>query len=338
MSHHHHHHGAHSHHDPEQEAAPPRGWFARNLRFFVAGLVVAAAVLSACLVLVGPGQAVVVTRFGDPVRVIARPGLAWKVPAPVENTIDVDLRLKTTSSGLQDVGTREGLRVLVQAYVAWQVPDDPDHIRLFLRAVRNQPELAATQLRSFVGSAIEIAASGFDLASLVNTDPGKVHLDQFESQLRDRLNQEALKVYGITIRQVGIERLTLPAETLRATVERMKAERATVAAERTAEGQRAANEISSNAERDARVLVAKARADAADIDARSRVEAADIYDKAYNRDPTLYTLLRSLDTLDQVVSYNTRMILRTDSAPFNILVNGPGSALGTPTPQAGKSP
>jgi membrane protease subunit HflC len=338
VSHHHHHHGAHSHHDPEQEAETPRGWFARNVRFLVAGLVVAAAVLSACLVLVGPGQAVVVTRFGDPVRVLARPGLAWKVPAPVENTIDVDLRLKTTSSGLQDVGTREGLRVLVQAYVAWQVPDDPDHIRLFLRAVRNQPELAATQLRSFVGSAIEIAASGFDLASLVNTDPGKVHLDQFESQLRDRLNEQALKVYGITIRQVGIERLTLPAETLRATVERMKAERATVAAERTAEGQRAANEISSNAERDARVLVAKARADAADIDARSRVEAADIYDKAYNRDPTLYTLLRSLDTLDQVVSYNTRMILRTDAAPFNILVNGPGNALGTPAPQAGKSP
>ena len=166
--HHHHHHGAHSHHDPEQEAGAPRGWFARNVRFLVAGLVVAGAVLSACLVLVGPGQAVVVTRFGDPVRVLARPGLAWKVPTPVENTIDVDLRLRTTSSGLQDVGTREGLRVLVQAYVAWQVPDDPDHIKLFLRAVRNQPELAATQLRSFVGSAIEIAASGFDLASLVS--------------------------------------------------------------------------------------------------------------------------------------------------------------------------
>jgi membrane protease subunit HflC len=333
-----HHHHAHSHHDPEQEAASPRGWFARNVRFFVAGLVVAATALSACLVLVGPGQAIVVTRFGDPVRVLARPGLAWKAPAPVENTIDVDLRLKTTSSGLQDVGTREGLRVLVQAYVAWQVPDDPDHIRLFLRAVRNQPELAAAQLRSFVGSAIEIAAGGFDLASLVNTDPGKVHLDQFESQLRDRLNHQALNVYGITIRQVGIERLTLPAETLRATVERMKAERATVAAERTAEGQRAANEISSNADRDARVLVAKARTDAADIDARSRVEAADIYDSAYNRDPTLYTLLRSIDTLDQVVNKNTRMILRTDAAPFNILVNGPGSALGTPAPQAGKPP
>ncbi|EGH34995.1 hypothetical protein PSYJA_40837, partial [Pseudomonas syringae pv. japonica str. M301072] len=33
----------------------------------------------------------------------------------------LDLRLRTTSSGLQDVGTRDGLRIIVQAYVAWQV-------------------------------------------------------------------------------------------------------------------------------------------------------------------------------------------------------------------------
>ena len=42
-----------------------------------------------------------------------------------ESTIPIDLRLRTTSTGLQDVGTRDGLRVLVQAYVAWQVPGDP---------------------------------------------------------------------------------------------------------------------------------------------------------------------------------------------------------------------
>lgn len=331
MSFHHHHHD-HVDDDGHGNTMQARGWFARNLRYFIATIVVGAAVLSACFVLVSPGQAIVVTRFGDPVRVLTEPGLGWKVPAPVESTIDVDLRLRTTSSGLQDVGTREGLRVLVQAYVAWQVPDDPDHIRQFLRAVRNQPEIAAEQLRSFIGSSLEITASGFELANLVNTDPQKIQLDQFERQLRARIDDQALKVYGVTIRQVGIERLTLPAETLTATVDRMKAERATVAAERSAEGQRAANEISSNADRDSRVLVAKAKADAADIEAKARVEAADIYRKAYEGDPQLYTLLRSLDTLDQVIDENTKLILRTDAAPFNVLVAGPGGVLPTPAP------
>jgi membrane protease subunit HflC len=334
----HHHHAGDSHSDRQREEMPPRSWFARHLRFFVAAIVVCVALLSACLVLTGPGQAIVVTRFGDPIRVLTEPGLGWKVPAPIESKIDVDLRLRTTSSGLQDVGTRDGLRILVQAYVAWQVPADADHIRQFLRAVRNQPEIAAQQLRSFVGSSLEITASSFDLAALVNTDPEKIHLDQFERQLRERLDEQALQVYGITIRQVGIERLTLPAETLKATVERMKAERATVAAERAAEGQRAANEISSNADRDARVLLAKAKAEAAEIDAKSRVAAAEIYGAAYSGDPELYTLLRSLDTLDHVINDNTRLILRTDAAPFNVLVDGPGGAAGNSAPKPGKAP
>ncbi len=336
---HDHAHDHHSHDDePQHEAAAPRGWFARNVRFLVAAIVVATAVLSACLLLVGPGEAIVVTRFGNPIRVLTEPGLAWKVPAPVESKIAVDLRLRTTSSGLQDVGTRDGLRILVQAYVAWQVPDDPDHIRQFLRAVRNQPDIAAEQLRSYIGSSLEITASSFDLANLVNTDPQKIELDQFERQLRERIDEQALKVYGITIRQVGIERLTLPTETLNATVERMKAERATVAAERSAEGQRAAAEIRSNADRDSRVLLAKAKAEAADIDAKARVAAADIYGTAYNGDPDLYTLLRSLDTLDQVVDSNTRLILRTDAAPFNVLVDGPNGVAGNALPKPGKGP
>jgi membrane protease subunit HflC len=181
---------------------------------------------------------------------------------------------------------------------------------------------------------LEIAAASFDLANLVNTDPAKVQLSQFESRLRERLDEQALKVYGITIRQVGIERLTLPTETLTATVGRMRAERETVAAERQAEGQRAAAEITSNADRDSRVLLAKAKAEAADIDAKSRLQAADIYGKAYSTAPDLYTLLRSLDTLGTVVGPNTRLILRTDAAPFKVLVDGPPSATAAPPPKS----
>src|SRR3954465_13546931 len=161
----------HGHGHDSEPGAPQRGWLLRHTRFVVAAIVVAAAALSACLVLVGPGHAVVVTRFGDPIRVLTRPGLAWKVPAPVESKIDVDLRLRTTSSGLQDVGTRDGLRILVQAYVVWRVPHDPDSVERYLRAVQNQPDVAASQLRSLMASSLEITASSFDLAQLVNTDP-----------------------------------------------------------------------------------------------------------------------------------------------------------------------
>jgi modulator of FtsH protease HflC len=324
---HHHPHGDHGHEHDHGST----GRFRLTPRVGVAIVVVLAVLLSACLVLVSPGQALVVTRFGNPIRVISTPGLAAKLPAPIDNTVAVDLRLRTTSSGLHDVGTRDGLRILVQAYIAWQIPDDPEHIRQFLRAMRNQPEIAADQLRSFTGSALEITASSFDLANLVNTDPSQIKLDQFENALRKRIDEQALKVYGITIRQVGLERLTLGSDTLSATIERMKAERDTVAAERSAQGQRMADQIRSNADRDSRVVQAQAKVEAADIEAKSRITSAAIYKQAYSTDPQLYTLLRSLDSLDAIVNSNTRLILRTDAAPFRVLVDGAGASAQEPT-------
>jgi modulator of FtsH protease HflC len=294
-----------------------------GLRYVIAAMIVVGLVLSACLVLIGPGDAVVITRFGNPVQVITKPGLIWRLPAPIDDTIPVDLRLRTTSSGLQDVGTRDGLRVLMQAYVAWQVPRDPASVRQFLRAVQNKPDNAAEQLRSFVASALEVTASGFPLSDLVNTDPAKVQIDRFEQVLRQRLQDQVLSTYGITVRQVALERLTLPPEALDATVARMRADRLAVATARMAEGEREAAEIRSDADRDFRITVADAEARTAAIKAKAEVEAAHIYGKAYQSDPALYTTLRSLDTLDQVVSSNTRLILRTDAAPFRALVDGP---------------
>ena len=218
----------------------------------------------------------------------------------------------------------------MQAYVAWQVPDDPDHIRQFLRAVRNQPEIAAEQLRSFVGSSLEIAASSFDLSSLVNTDPQKIHLGQFEGQLRDRLDEQALNVYGShdpPSRHRAFDPSGRDVEGHGGTDEsRAGNSRSGTICRRPARSQRNHLQRVSRCTRPRR----QAKADAAGIEAKARVEAADIYGKAYSSDPELYTLLRSLDTLDQVIDGNTRLILRTDAAPFNVLVDGPNGTVGTP--------
>jgi membrane protease subunit HflC len=322
-----HDHGAldfgHHHHDHDEPSGPPPGPFRMALRFAVASIILLGAVLAASAIMVGAGTAVVVTEFGKPVRVLTEPGLAWKFPAPIETAIPVDLRLRTTSSGVQDVGTKDGLRILVQAFVAWQVPDEADDIKQFVRSVRNDPDEAARQLRSFAGSALQVTASGFDLADLVDTDPHRVRMAEFETRLRAQLQDNLRRTYGMAVRLVGIERLSLPETTLAATVARMRSERETVAAERTAEGLREAAQIRAEAARDSRMLVADAQTQAAQIEAASRKQAAEIQARAYTADPKLYTMLRSLDTLSGMIGPNTRLVLRTDAAPFNVLVQGP---------------
>ena len=296
------------------------------LRFGLAFLVVAAAGLAATAVMVSAGEAVVVTEFGAPVRVLTEPGLAWKLPAPLQATIAVDLRLRTSSTGLQDVGTRDGLRILLQAYVAWQVPPEPERIGQFLRAVRNDPDEAARQLRSFVGSALQVTASSFALADLVNTDPARLRLAAFEHQLKAQVEAQVLQTYGIQVQQIGIETLSLPDTSFVATVARMRSERETAAAERTAEGLRAAAEIRFSAERDSRITVARARTEAAEVQAAAERESAQIQGRAFRADPQLYLMLRGLDTLAQLVGTNTRLVLSTDAAPFSLLVQEPPAA------------
>jgi modulator of FtsH protease HflC len=144
--------------------------------------------------------------------------------------------------------------------------------------------------------------------------------------------------YGIALAEIGVERLTLPETTLNATVARMRSERETIAVQRTAEGQRKAAEIRADAERDSRVAIAAANVKAADIEAAARREAADIYAKAYQSDSRLYLMLRSLDTLAQMTGPNTRILLRADAAPFDLLVRGPPPEEGeTPGPATAAS-
>ncbi|CAN0620751.1 Protein HflC [Burkholderia multivorans] len=320
-THDHAHHG-HDHAPAAHHGTPPaRGPF--RLRIALAVFCVIVAIAVASFIQVRAGQASVVTRFGKPVRVLLEPGLAWRLPAPIDAVTQVDLRLHTTSSGLQDVGTRDGLRIIVAAYVAWRVPADPNDVGRFVRAVGNEPDEAARQIRSLVGSALQTTSAGFDLASLVNTDPDRVRIGEFEDALRRQIDAQLYSAYGVRVVQVGLERLTLPAVTLAATVDRMSAERETVAAQRTADGNREAAQIRSDAERDARIALADANVKAAQIEAQSRKDAAEIYGKSYAANPRLYTMLRSLDTLDAVVGTNTNLILRTDAAPFRVLVQGP---------------
>ena len=294
-----------------------------TIRVAVASLIVLVALIAECIVMVPADEAMVITRLGNPVRVLTKPGLGWKLPAPIETSVPIDLRLRTTSTGLQDVGTRDGLRVLVQVYTAWKVPDDPQHIRQFLRALRNQPDEAARQLRSFVSAGMHITASNFNLADLINTNQRAVRIDAFEKQLQGQVATQILQGYGVDVRQVGVERMTLPAVTLTATVARMSADRETVAAARTAEGLRKAAQIQADADRDGREVVAKAQQQAAKIQADAEVSAAQIYAKAYRGDPGLYTTLRSLDAVGKVMGPNTTVVLRTDAAPFKVLSDGP---------------
>jgi modulator of FtsH protease HflC len=318
-----HHHADHDHHHGTATHAKPSQMGSSWMRLSVAGLLIIIALLAATLVVVAQGSAIVITRFGDPVRVQITPGLTWRIPAPIERTVSVDLRLHTTATGLHDVGTKDGLRIQMSAFIAWRVPAEAPRILQHLRSVRGDADEAAMQVRSFLGSALETEVSRYAMADLINAEVAQVKLDTLEQDLLRRLSQQVHDAYGIDVVQVGIERLGLPKSTIKVTVERMIAERQTAAAEKKAKGSQIAADINQSAFRDSRIVIANAEEKAAAIEAKARSEAAGIYAQAHALDPQLYSFLRGLDTLDQIITSGTRIVLRTDAAPFKALVDGP---------------
>jgi membrane protease subunit HflC len=155
----------------------------------------------------------------------------------------------------------------------------------------------------------------------VNTDASQVRIADFEAQLRQQIDQQLLTTYGVRVLQVGIERLTLPSVTLTATVDRMRAERETIATERTAIGKREAAQIRSAAERDARIVQADATVKAADIEAQSGRSRADLWPRVWVHHSCTTCCARSIPWALWSRRYETD--LRTDAAPFRVLVDGP---------------
>jgi membrane protease subunit HflC len=264
-------------------------------------------------VAVGPGQAAITMHFGYAARVLLTPGFYLDWPAPFGRTILIDTRLHATQSSLMEVTTADGQRRRIQAYAVWRIPAADPAIRLFQRAATAAEANPAGLIRSLLDTVLPRLSSTASAEALLGLN----------QSLKAALASQTLAAYGIEIEQAGLTQLTLPQNAIDAEAAETRARLKAEAAGRLAEAQAKAAEIRAEAERDARIAIAEAQVEAANIEAAARKQAAEIEGKAYNADPDLYQMLRSLDTLSTMVGPSTRLVLRTDAAPFNVLVQGP---------------
>ena len=286
----------------------------RWLRAVVGSVALLAIAFHATALVVREGQAVLVTRFGRPLRADTGAGLHWKLPWPIDQAIWLDMRRRVYEGGHTEMLTRDKKNVIVRTFVVWRV-DDP---LVFAQSIGQQSE-AEGKLDGLLTNAAISTLGGHDLSAIVSTDPRSLQVDQIESELLAGAAPAARKSYGVEIEQIRLERIALPEENVQAVFEQMRAERRQYAARFRAEGERDASRVRSEAELEA----ARIRAEGAEQEARIRGESAaqvaKTYADAHRVDPELYRFTRSLDSLDQLVTGETSLILRTDAEPFSLL-------------------
>jgi len=291
----------------------------RWLRAVVGTLALAAIVFSATAVVVKEGQAVLITRFGRPLRAATEAGLHWKLPWPIDAQITLDMRRRVYETGQTEMLTRDKKNIIARTFVVWRIGDP----LTFTQAIGNEGA-AEGKLDGLMTNAAIGTLGGHDLSALVSTNPSDLQVDQIESELLGSTAPMALRNYGVTVEQIRLERLALPEENVTAVFQQMRAERHQFAAKFDAEGQREASQIRSEADLEAARIHAKSAEEQARILGESAAQVAKIYADAHRIDPELYRFTRSLDSLDKLVTSGTSLILRTDSEPFSLLQNKEG--------------
>ena len=286
----------------------------RWLRAAIGTLALGAIVFDATAVVVREGSAVLITRFGRPLRAATQPGLHWKLPWPIDQGSVVDMRRRIYETGHAEMLTRDKKNTIVRTFVVWRVGD----ALTFTQAV-GQQENAEGKIDGLLTNAAIGTLGGHDLSALVSTNPSDLQVDRIEAELLAATAPGALRNYGVAIEQVRLERIALPEENVTAVFDQMRAERQQFAATFQAEGEREAGRIKSDAQLEAARIRAKGAEEEARIRGESAAAVAKTYADAHRVDPDLYTFTRSLESLTKLVTGNTTLILRTDSEPFVLL-------------------
>jgi modulator of FtsH protease HflC len=288
----------------------------RLLRGLIGSLALAAIVFEATGIVVGEGQAVLVTRFGRPLRAATQPGLHWKLPWPVDRASLLDLRRRVYETGHTEMLTRDKKNIIARTFLVWRIGDPLAFTQAIGPASGAEGKLDGLLTNAAIGT-----LGAHELSALVSTNPSDLQVDQIESELLAATAPLALRSYGVVIEQIRLERLALPEANVAAVFDQMRAERRQFAAKFQAEGDREASRIRSEAELEAARISAKGTEEEARIRGQSAATVAKIYGDAHRVDPDLYRFTRSLESLDRLVTGSTTLVLRTDSEPFSLLQN-----------------
>ncbi|MBL8809925.1 MAG: protease modulator HflC [Planctomycetaceae bacterium] len=278
------------------------------------------------------GEAVVVTRFGRPVREITTAGPFWKFPSPIDQRHVIDRRRCVFSAPESAAFTSDRRSIVVSCFVIWHV----EQPLLWMQTVSDRATTEA-RLTSMILASANQRLGQFPLSALVSTNPREIRLAELEKQIHDEVSAVAESSMGISIDEVSIERIGLPAQNMAAVFERMRVERAAEANRLRAEGARDAQAIRDRTHVESQEILRKGREEAARISAEAERKAAEMLASSHQKDPEFYRFWSSLQASKRVLKEKATLILNSDQLFFDVFNETEGNRSST-TPAGNGEP
>ena len=150
-------------------------------------------------------EQVLITQFGEPVRVITEPGLHAKLPL-MQTVISFDRRLLDYEVPPEEVILGDQRRLIVDSFTRFRIIDP---LRYY-QAVGPTEDGIRARLNSVVSSALRRVLGNEQLLNVLSSQRGRIM-----GLIRDQVNSE-MRNFGVTVEDVRIRRADLPEENTQA--------------------------------------------------------------------------------------------------------------------------
>ena len=247
----------------------------------------------------------IVLQFGDPKRIITKPGLNFKIPF-IQNVAYLDRRVLNLDTPPEEVIAADQKRLIVDAFARFKIVDP---LKFYI-SVGNE-RVARSRLATIINSRIRSVLGTQQLATLLSTDRA-VHM----ASIQNDVNAEAQN-FGITIVDVRIKRADLPQANSEAIFKRMQTEREREAKEFRAQGAEMAAKITSTADKEVTVILANANKQSEIMKGEGDGQRNKIFAEAFGRDPQFFAFYRAMQSYEKaLIGGDTSLILSPDSDFF----------------------
>ena len=272
-------------------------------------IVIAAAIFFSVFIVKEVNQAIVL-QFGDPKRIISKPGLNFKIPF-IQNVVFLDKRILNLDTPPEEVIASDQKRLIVDAFARFQIVDP---LKFYI-SVGNE-RVARSRLATIINSRIRNVLGKQELQTLLSEDRSKQM-----SLIQEGVNNEA-ENFGIKIVDVRIKRADLPQANSNAIFRRMQTEREREAKEFRARGAEMAVTITSTADKDVTVILADAQKKSEIMKGEGDGARNKIFADAYGQDPEFFAFYRSMQAYERsLIGGETSLILSPDSEFFKFFGN-----------------
>jgi membrane protease subunit HflC len=235
-----------------------------------------------------------------------KPGLHFKLPL-LMNVKKFDRRLLNLDSEVERFLTKEKKDVIVDSYVRWRITD----LEKYFRATKGDERHAAQLLYQTINSRLREQFGNLTVQQVVSSERGSIMANVIKEVVK------AGQELGVTVGDVRIKRIDLPAEVSSSVYDRMRAERERVARDFRSRGAEAAERIRADADKERTVILADAYRDAETTRGQGDARAAEIYANAFGVDPEFYSFYRSLNAYrSSLKSKDDVLVLQPESEFF----------------------